>query len=414
MESDDNGTPTGHRERLRQRFSEAPAQLTDAQRLELLLTFAIPRRDMAPIAARLLERFGSLDQLFSAPNAEIAGVEGIGEHSALLIRLVATLRGNGTVAGHKAATSATRPTAPSVFESDRQTVRPAAPSAPAARPEPEQIVRETVFRHPRDSVVAPMRKKQMPKRARTGLFSAGVFDDAARLVSKIPLDADPDAARKFLEREGLHYSGATTRNRYASYIVVRLFPAKRVDTALLRFARRFDGTQALRDVVFHRFMTAEPVLAAAINEVLLPALGRGHMMRIHLRRYLAQRFPDAKKKSIDTCAKAIVEALAASKLADVTKTTVTAHFRSIDLRAFAFILHSEFAEPGVHKMEAIESSTVFKAMLWPADAMKTALYELRNQGLISKVSEIDSVRQFTTKFILDQIVDALVARGDTK
>ncbi len=32
-------------------------------------------------------------------------------------------------------------------------------------------------------------------------------------------------------------------------------------------------------------------------------------------------------------------------------------------------------------------------------------YELRNQGLISKVSEIDMVRQFTTKWSLMEIVE---------
>src|SRR5690606_19599065 len=72
-----NGSSTGHRERLRQRFSEAPVQLTDAQRLELLLTFAIPRRDVAPLADRLIQRFGSLDQVLSASRDELHAVEGV-------------------------------------------------------------------------------------------------------------------------------------------------------------------------------------------------------------------------------------------------------------------------------------------------------------------------------------------------
>ena len=40
-----------------------------------------------------------------------------------------------------------------------------------------------------------------------------------------------------------------------------------------------------------------------------------------------------------------------------------------------------------------------------------SLYELRNQGLISKVSEIDNIRQFTTKWTLDELVEHLVAEG---
>ena len=46
-------------------------------------------------------------------------------------------------------------------------------------------------------------------------------------------------------------------------------------------------------------------------------------------------------------------------------------------------------------------------MLWNPEFILPELYELRNQGLISKVSDIDTVRQFTTKFTLDQLVERL-------
>ncbi len=79
----------GHRERLKKRFkSEGLASFTDVQALELLLFYALPRMDTNPLAHRLLERFGSLKNLFEADASDIAAVEGIGENSALLIRLL--------------------------------------------------------------------------------------------------------------------------------------------------------------------------------------------------------------------------------------------------------------------------------------------------------------------------------------
>lgn len=79
----------GHRERLKKRFkNEGLSSFTDVQSLELLLFYALPRVDTNPLAHRLLERFGSLKGLFEADVADIAAVEGIGENSALLIRLL--------------------------------------------------------------------------------------------------------------------------------------------------------------------------------------------------------------------------------------------------------------------------------------------------------------------------------------
>jgi len=57
----------GHRERLRQRFLNVGAQaLADYELLELLLFFAVYRRDTKPIAKDMLERFGSLGGVLAA------------------------------------------------------------------------------------------------------------------------------------------------------------------------------------------------------------------------------------------------------------------------------------------------------------------------------------------------------------
>lgn len=79
----------GHRERVKERFlNEGLSAFTEIQALELLLFYSIPRVDTNPIAHLLLDRFGSLRNVFEADAADIAAIPGIGINSALLIKLL--------------------------------------------------------------------------------------------------------------------------------------------------------------------------------------------------------------------------------------------------------------------------------------------------------------------------------------
>ena len=76
----------GHRERMKKTFLERPDALWDHQLLELLLFYAVPRRDTNPMAHALLERFGSLSGVLDAPPAELAKVEGVGQSVIVLLK----------------------------------------------------------------------------------------------------------------------------------------------------------------------------------------------------------------------------------------------------------------------------------------------------------------------------------------
>ena len=83
---------TGHRERVKQRFlEEGLDNFTDIQVLELLLFYAISRRDTNPIAHRLLDHFGSLSQVLEAAPEELKKVKGITDHAAVLLHLIPQL-----------------------------------------------------------------------------------------------------------------------------------------------------------------------------------------------------------------------------------------------------------------------------------------------------------------------------------
>ena len=79
----------GHRQRLRQRFAKHGFEgFHDYEVLELLLTYAIPRVDIKPIAKRLLKVFGTLAGVFDATAVELKQTEGVGEKGAVFLTLI--------------------------------------------------------------------------------------------------------------------------------------------------------------------------------------------------------------------------------------------------------------------------------------------------------------------------------------
>lgn len=82
----------GHRQRLRERFAAAGLEaFAPHEVLELLLTYAIPRRDTKPIAYALITRFGSLHAVLQASARELMQVDGIGENAATLLSMMMPL-----------------------------------------------------------------------------------------------------------------------------------------------------------------------------------------------------------------------------------------------------------------------------------------------------------------------------------
>ncbi len=79
----------GHRARLRESFIETGIEgMADHQVLELLLTYALPRVDVNPLAHRLMDRFGSLSQVLSAGTDQLRQVQGVGGSTAVFLSLL--------------------------------------------------------------------------------------------------------------------------------------------------------------------------------------------------------------------------------------------------------------------------------------------------------------------------------------
>jgi len=85
---DNKELKAGHRQRLKEKFRKAGGDgLHDYELLELLLTYALPRRDVKPLAKELIKEFNGLSGVLEASPAELDKVKGLSQGSGILIKL---------------------------------------------------------------------------------------------------------------------------------------------------------------------------------------------------------------------------------------------------------------------------------------------------------------------------------------
>ena len=79
----------GHRQGMKEQFlKQGLSGMQDHKILELLLFYAVPRRDVNPLAHRLVDHFGSLAGVFHATYDQLLEVEGVGANIATLLQLI--------------------------------------------------------------------------------------------------------------------------------------------------------------------------------------------------------------------------------------------------------------------------------------------------------------------------------------
>ena len=79
MLPDDPRAHAGHRQRVREKvFQGGMASMPDHELIEFLLFYAIPKRDVNPLAHALLNEYGSIDRLFAAGEDELTQFPGVG------------------------------------------------------------------------------------------------------------------------------------------------------------------------------------------------------------------------------------------------------------------------------------------------------------------------------------------------
>ena len=393
-----------HRDRLKRRFLNGdPAAQTDEAVLELLLFQHMPRRDVKPWVDKLLTEHGSLLAILAA-----RGVwpDRLRSTTDLIVKLAGRLSDPGLIAepisGAECQAHMAPPCVPAVVEIATDEDAPFESLSESAH-EPGSLA---LF--PEASAEQPPTGPREFLAARTGteLFGKSLLGETIRLLPDFPDAPDLGGIKAFL-RGNLAFSSEVSRDRYTSYVVRRLYTRGYPDAAIHAFARRYRDRPELKDVCYYRFCAAEPLLFRVTDELLIPNIGSGLLPRSRVRNYLQERFPTS--GSIKDCMNAMMEAFAASGVVSVGREELQFVYRAPRMASFAFVLHSEYPEPGMYDIAALEQNRAVRALLWEPGTIVPALYELRNKGILSKVSEIDRFCQFTTRFTLDELVPILPA-----
>jgi DNA repair protein RadC len=78
---------TGHRKRLKQRLDRDPSQLLDYELLEIVLGYALPRKDTKPLAKALLTRYKNFKEILAAKPRDLETIDGIGPGIIVFIKV---------------------------------------------------------------------------------------------------------------------------------------------------------------------------------------------------------------------------------------------------------------------------------------------------------------------------------------
>jgi DNA repair protein RadC len=377
MPHSDQAASSGHRARLRQRFLADPTALSDAELVELVLTYVIPRQDVASQAQALLARFGSPAGLLTAPYGELLAVPGIGEGTALFLRALGQLSHTGAGEDGEPET-ADAPTS----------VSPVPVQAALFPPEAESP----------DDASSP---DPAPVNASDGIRTFA-DDEAANALTFLPQAARYATLEDFKAYLGerLPYNSASTRRRRANYILDRFFRDGRLDTPLTFFAARCASPEDLKPAIFYHLLRAEPLAVRVADDLVWPALPVGRLGRADIREFVLQLLPDLGAASQAKVLQAIFNTYTTLGVGvgagDRDVLRFQAHAGTLE--GELYLLTAEFPAPGSYSFDALEASPLRRWLLWDRDWLRRQLYNLQDLGVLSKVSEIDTVRQFALPF----------------
>ena len=256
----------------------------------------------------------------------------------------------------------------------------------------------------------PLPVKEHPTKPRFPEAALRIYDKdlADHALSQIPAAIKFKTTGEFRNylTEKLRFNSQATRRRAAGYLIGRYFPGDALHKDLIEFAAKTAGKPALSDALFYLTCRMEPIVASVAEEVVFPSLPQGGVVRSRVLEFVQAKFPGS--KSVSDMSQAIIRTYERFGVGAATRTRLNVSLREGSLAAFTYLLHLEFPEPGMYSFERLFNGPMHKWLLWDQQWMVHQLYVLREAGILSKVSEIDRTRQFTTKYTLDDAVRHLV------
>jgi len=337
----------GHRERLRERFSDSAQDFSDQDYLELLLTYAIPRSDVRPITMDILARYGTLERVLTASPDDLKSIFGLGSGVILFIKLISDIN-------RKMSDKMPEQTQPALF---------AAATSSFAKPRKLRV------------------------------FANDEIENSLQFLPQAANYSMLSEFKNMLESQ-LPYNSFETRQRRAGFILDRFYSMGSLGSPLTYASSRMSRDE-FKPVVFYHLAQAEPILAKVADEFVFPALPIGKVTREQLREFVLKYLPGISASSQANLLRSILTAYDSLDVGRVGNETLRMQFHAASLHAFVYILISEYPDPGIYTFDSLFSGPAHRWLLWDKDWIRKQLYLLRDMGIVSKVSEIDTVRQFS-------------------
>ena len=353
MNSDFAKDHEGHRERLRKRFLTFADQVSEIDLLELILMYSIPRRDVSPLAGKLLQYFGSIDAILSAPIEELASFPGVGESTTTLFKIIAAVKMKKSIIQQ-----------PTLFTSNEVSNQNGEPVSRAMR-----------------------------------VFANDEIVNSLLLLPKAPSFTTLEEYKNYLI-SNLPYNSEETRRRRANYIVDRFFSTGKFKSPLTLFLDHEPQESILKPIVFYHILKSEPIAIKVAEELVYPLLPIGRTNRDQVKDFVLKYLPEASDSSLKNMLRAIFYSYNLLGIGNVVGETLRFQLRPGEFESFLYVFTSEFKEPGIYTFDQLYQGPLHRWLLWDREWLRRQLYNLRDLGIISKISEIDSVKQFTVS--LDQ------------
>lgn len=353
MNSDLAKDHEGHRERLRKRFLTFADQVSEIELLELILTYSIPRRDVAPLAGNLLQHFGSIDAIISAPIEKLSSFPGIGESTVTLFRIIDAIKMKKSFIQQ-----------PTLFNSHEASDQELEPESRNMR-----------------------------------VFANDEIVNSLLLLPKAPSFTNLEEYKDYLI-SNLPYNSEETRRRRANYIVDRFYSTGKFKSPLTLFLSHEPQNNVLKPIVFYHILKSEPIAIKVAEELVYPLLPIGRTNRDQVKDFVLKYLPEASDSSLKNMLRAIFYSYNLLGIGNVAGETIRFQLRPGEFEPFLYVFTSEFSEPGIYTFDQLYQGPLHRWLLWDREWLRRQLYNLRDLGIISKISEIDNVKQFTVS--LDQ------------
>lgn len=227
--------------------------------------------------------------------------------------------------------------------------------------------------------------------ARRTYFNNPLIGESLRHLPEAVNHPTSVAFRNFLI-EHLHHNSQGTRARFAQYISQRYSRDGAMNLDLARAIARWGEERTGREILYFELLQATPILSetAALWLAEQPPSGapRSALLEFVARRLLG--------KSAGQVAKAMVQAFReCGKLTSPKPAVYLPVWSAPPIEAFLYVLARLYPERTMVRLDLFLGEPILRALLWPRPAVEGLLAAACSAGHLSRISELDQVRQFT-------------------